>query len=176
MIECNLVFCNLERHGEAIREILNEAIENSTGLYDYQPRSKESMVGWFEAKRAGDFPVIGIESPAGELLGFGSYGTFRAWPAFKYSVEHSIYVHHEHRGHGLGEKLLIAIMDAAKEQQKHVIIGGIDSTNAASIALHEKHGFKKVGELPQVGFKFGRWLDLAMYQLVLPTPKHPTEK
>lgn len=175
MAEQQLVRCNLERHGEAIREILNEAIENSTALYDYQPRSKESMVDWFEAKRAGDFPVIGIESPAGELLGFGSFGTFRAWPAFKYSVEHSIYVHHEHRGQGLGEKLLIAIIDAAKEQQKHVIIGGIDSTNAASIALHEKHGFNKVGILPQVGFKFGRWLDMAFYQLTLETPQSPTD-
>ena len=175
MIEHNLVRCNLERHGEAIREILNEAIENSTALYDYQPRSKESMVGWFEAKRAGDFPVIGIESPAGELLGFGSYGTFRAWPAFKYSVEHSIYVHNEHRGQGLGEKLLMAIIAAAKEQQKHVLIGGIDSSNTVSIALHEKHGFKKVGELPQVGFKFGRWLDMAFYQLTLETPLRPID-
>ncbi len=175
MAEQQLVRCNLERHGEAIREILNEAIENSTALYDYQPRPKESMVDWFEAKRVGDFPVIGIESPAGELLGFGSFGTFRAWPAFKYSVEHSIYVHHEHRGQGLGEKLLIAIIDAAKEQQKHVIIGGIDSTNAASIALHEKHGFNKVGILPQVGFKFGRWLDMAFYQLTLETPQSPTD-
>jgi L-amino acid N-acyltransferase len=175
MTEQQLLRCTLERHGEAIREILNEAIENSTALYDYQPRSKESMFDWFEAKRAGDFPVIGIESPAGELLGFGSFGTFRAWPAFKYSVEHSIYVHHEHRGQGLGEKLLIAIIDAAKEQQKHVIIGGIDSTNAASIALHEKHGFNKVGILPQVGFKFGRWLDMAFYQLTLETPQNPTD-
>jgi phosphinothricin acetyltransferase len=175
MIECNLVFCNLERHGEAIREILNEAIENSTALYDYQPRSKESMVGWFESKRAGDFPVIGVESAEGKLLGFATYGTFRAWPAFKYSVEHSIYVHHEHRGQGLGEKLLAAIIEAAREQQKHVLIGGIDSSNSGSIALHEKHGFKKVGELPQVGFKFGRWLDMAFYQLMLETPQNPTD-
>jgi phosphinothricin acetyltransferase len=133
------------------------------------------MVGWFEAKRAGDFPVIGVESAEGKLLGFATYGTFRAWPAFKYSVEHSIYVHHEHRGQGLGEKLLLAVIDAAKEQQKHVLIGGIDSSNLGSIALHEKHGFNKVGELPQVGFKFGRWLDMAFYQLTLETPQSPTD-
>lgn len=175
MSELKLVSCNLEQHGDAILEILNEAIENSTALYDYQPRPKESMAGWFATKRAGDFPVIGIESPEGKLLGFASYGTFRAWPAFKYSVEHSIYVHHQHRGQGLGEKLLLAIIEAARERQKHVLIGGIDSSNLGSIALHEKHGFKKVGELPQIGFKFGRWLDMAFYQLTLETPQTPTD-
>jgi len=175
MPEQQLVRCTLEQHGSAILEILNEAIGNSTALYDYQLRSKESMVSWFAAKQAGDFPVIGIESPQGKLLGFASYGTFRAWPAYKYSVEHSIYVHHEHRGQGLGKKLLLAIIDEAKKQQKHVLIGGIDSSNLGSIALHEKHGFKKVGELPQIGFKFGRWLDMAFYQLTLDTPQYPTD-
>jgi phosphinothricin acetyltransferase len=175
MSELKLVSCNLEQHGDTILEILNEAIENSTALYDYQPRSKESMVSWFAAKQAGDFPVIGIESVEGKLLGFASYGTFRAWPAYKYSVEHSIYVHHEHRGQGLGQTLLLAIIEAAREQQKHVLIGGIDASNTGSIALHEKHGFNKVGELPQVGFKFGRWLDMAFYQLTLETPQNPTD-
>jgi phosphinothricin acetyltransferase len=175
MAENKIVECTLEQHGSAILEILNEAILNSTALYDYKSRTAEDMVKWFEFKRAGNFPVIGIESADGELLGFASYGTFRAWPAFKYSVEHSIYVHKDHRGQGLGRELLEAIIEAAKSQQKHVLVGAIDAENSGSVALHEKFGFKAVGTLPQVGFKFGRWLDLVFYQLVLETPEDPTD-
>lgn len=175
MSENKLIDCTLEHHGAAILEILNEAILNSTALYDYKPRTAEDMVNWFEVKRAGNFPVIGIESAEGELLGFASYGTFRAWPAFKYSVEHSIYVHKDHRGQGLGRELLAAIIEAARLQQKHALIGAIDAENFGSIALHEKFGFKAVGTLPQVGFKFGRWLDLVFYQLILETAENPTD-
>ena len=84
------VACTQEVHAEAILAILNEAIVNSTTIYDYKPRSLESMAGWFKAKQASNFPVVGAISTSGELLGFASYGTFRAWPAYKYSVEHSI--------------------------------------------------------------------------------------
>ena len=83
------VDCTDEQHGEAILAIFNEAIVHSTALYDYEPRTRAQMTSWFEAKRAGGFPVIGLESDAGELMGFASYGTFRAWPAYKYTVEHS---------------------------------------------------------------------------------------
>lgn len=175
MSENKLVECTLEQHGSAILEILNDAILNSTALYDYKPRTAEDMVNWFEVKKAGNFPVIGIESAEGKLLGFASYGTFKAWPAFKYSVEHSIYVHKDHRGRGLGRELLAAIIEAAKSQQKHALIGAIDAENSGSIALHEKFEFKSVGTLPQVGFKFGRWLDLVFYQLILETPDNPTD-
>lgn len=175
MSQFKFVECTLEQHGEAILEILNEAIANSTALYDYVPRTSENMVSWFAAKRAGGFPVIGIENQDGTLLGFASYGSFRAWPAYKYTVEHSIYIHHEHRGVGLGRQLLEAIIEAARKQQKHALIGGIDATNEGSIALHEKFGFQQVGLLPQVGFKFGRWLDLAFYQLNLETPIDPID-
>ena len=97
MSERIIVQCSYERHASAILDIFNEAIATSTALYDYSPRKPESMVGWFDAKRNGKFPVIGIEDQNGTLLGFGSYGTFRAWPAYKYSVEHSVYVHKNHR-------------------------------------------------------------------------------
>jgi phosphinothricin acetyltransferase len=175
MSEFSIVQCNFDNHAGAILDILNEAIENSTALYDYQARSMENMVTWFEAKRAGNFPVIGLESPAGELLGFASYGTFRAWPAYKYSVEHSIYIHKDYRDAGLGKVLLAEVIEAARRQGKHALIGGIDAANQGSIALHEKFGFKHVGTLPEVGFKFGRWLDLAFYQLTLETPMEPID-
>ena len=170
-----IVTCSVERHAEAIRDILNEAIAHSTALYDYQPRSEQSMRAWFEAKRAGGYPVLGVEDHAGTLLGFGSYGSFRAWPAYKYTVEHSVYVHRDHRGRGLGELLMRELIASARRDDLHALIGGIDAANSASIALHQRLGFRHVGTLPQVGFKFGRWLDLAFYQLLLDTPRNPVD-
>lgn len=171
-----VVQCTFDAHAEAILAILNEAIVNSTALYDYQPRTHDSMVGWFETKRAKGFPVIGIEDSAGTLLGFGSYGTFRAWPAYKYTVEHSLYVHTAHRGQGVGTILLRKLIAAARKNEFHAMIGGIDAKNTGSIALHKKFGFSHAGTLPQVGFKFGTWLDLAFYQRLLDTPAHPDEE
>lgn len=175
MSEHTLVPCTFERHADAILDIFNDAILNSTALYDYAPRTSQNMVKWFDAKHAGDFPVIGIEDTGGTLLAFGSYGTFRAWPAYKYTVEHSVYVHQDHRGKGLGRVVMQALIEAARQSDMHAMIGGIDATNSGSIALHERLGFKHVGTLPQVGFKFGRWLDLAFYQLLLETPAHPVD-
>jgi phosphinothricin acetyltransferase len=169
------VECTLEAHGEGILAILNEAIVNSTALYDYHPRPSESMLGWFEAKAAGGFPVIGIQDDAGELLGFATYGSFRPHPAYKYAVEHSVYVRADQRGKGLGRKLLARVIELAKAQGKHAMIGAIDASNSASIALHESMGFERVGTLPQVGFKFGRWLDLALMQLTFETPRDPID-
>ncbi|HEY5809787.1 MAG TPA: GNAT family N-acetyltransferase, partial [Povalibacter sp.] len=98
--------CSFQSHASAILEILNDAIVNSTALYDYKPRTMDNMVGWFKAKETGRFPVVGAVDDTGTLLGFASYGTFRAWPAYKYSVEHSIYIHQDHRGKGLGVTLM----------------------------------------------------------------------
>jgi L-amino acid N-acyltransferase len=170
-----IVQCTHERHADAILEIFNDAIVNSTALYDYKPRDAQKMVAWFEAKRAGNFPVIGVEDENGTLLAFGSYGTFRAFPAFKYTMEHSVYVHKDHRGRGLGRVIMDAVIAAARENDVHALMGAIDATNAGSIALHERLGFKHVGTLPEVGFKFGRWLDLAFYQLLLDTPANPVD-
>jgi len=171
----NFIDCTHDRHASQILEIFNEAILNSTALFDYKPRAPESMVGWFKAKESGNFPVIGIESAGGELLGFGSYGSFRAWPAYKYSVEHSVYVHKDHRGKGLGRILTQRLIAAAQDQGYHLMVGGIEATNSSSIALHEALGFTHAGTIRHAGFKFGRWLDLSFYQLILPTPVNPVE-
>jgi L-amino acid N-acyltransferase YncA len=167
--------CTLAQHGGAILEILNDAIVTSTALYDYKPRTPENMVTWFQAKQAGGFPVIGAVDDAGTLLGFASYGAFRAFPAYKYTVEHSVYVHKDHRGNGLGRVLMERIIARAREQQKHVLVGAIDIANTGSIALHEKLGFVHAGTVRQAGFKFGRWLDVGFWQLILETPAQPVD-
>lgn len=172
-----LVQCTYAGHAEAILAILNEAILHSTALYDYKARSLDSMVSWFSVKERQGFPVIGIEeSESGQLRGFASYGTFRAWPAYKYSIEHSVYVHADYRGQGLGRRLMQALIEAARANNYHCVIGGIDMENAASIALHEKLGFTQAGVIRQAGFKFGKWLDLGFYQMLLATPLHPVEE
>ena len=170
-----IVHCTYEQHARAILEIFNEAIVNSTALYDYKPRSRESMIGWFNAKDVGRYPVLGAESENGDLLGFASYGTFRGWPAYKYSVEHSVYVDKNHRGKGIGIILMRQLIASATEQQYHCMVGGIDIANSDSIAMHEKLGFTHAGTIRQVGFKFGRWLDLGFWQLLLATPTQPSD-
>ncbi|MBL9132441.1 MAG: N-acetyltransferase [Verrucomicrobiaceae bacterium] len=163
-------------HSEAIRAIFNDAIVNSTALYDYRPRTPEVMEAWFATKEAAKLPVIGALDENGDLMGFGSYGPFRPHAAYKYSVEHSIYVDARFRGRGLGKQLLQRLIGRATEQGYHMMIGVIDAQNAASMALHQRAGFEDCGSIRHAGYKFGRWLDLALYQLVLPTPEQPVEE
>ena len=167
--------CTYLAHADAILDIFNEAIVNSTALYDYQPRPLESMISWFKTKEIGNFPVIGAIDLSNKLLGFASYGTFRNWPAYKYSIEHSVYIHPDHRRNGIGLALMQQLILTATEQQYHTMIGGIDMTNTSSIALHQKLGFTHTGTIKHAGFKFGRWLDLGFYQLLLETPFEPVD-
>jgi len=169
------VTCTLPAHGAAILDILNEQIRTSTAVYEYVPRPPDWMANWFKAKEAKNFPVIGVETEAGELMGFATYGVFRDRPAYKYTVEHSVYVHQDHRRKGLGKVLMERLIVAAREQDLHVMVGGIDATNAVSIALHEQLGFVHAGTIRESGYKFGRWLDLAFYQLTLQTPRNPVD-
>ncbi len=173
--QVRLIDCSEAEYGMSILDILNEAIVNSTALYDYVPRSPEAMATWFAGKRAGNFPVVGAVDDAGTLLAFASWGTFRAFPAYKYTVEHSVYVHHAHRGRGLGKLLMLELIRRARLAELHVLIGCIDATNEGSIGLHERLGFSRCGTFNQVGFKFGRWLDAAFYQLHLDTPSQPKD-
>jgi L-amino acid N-acyltransferase len=169
VIRCDASF------SEPILNIFNEAILNSTALYDYKPRTLENMATWFDLKNKGNFPVIGLLTAAGELMGFSSYGTFRGFAGYKYTVEHSVYVATKFRGQGVGKRLLQEVISAAQEQNYHVLVGVIDSANASSIALHKKFGFTHAGTIRQAGFKFNRWLDVDFYQLILPTPSVPLE-
>jgi L-amino acid N-acyltransferase YncA len=171
----NIVSCDYERHAAAILAILNDVIAGSTALFDYKPRAPETMVEWFRVKRAHQFPVLGAVGDDGALLGFATYGTFRAWPAYKYTVEHSVYVHKDHRRRGVARALMTRLIAVAEEQSYHVMVAGIDAANAASIALHVELGFAYAGTIHHAGFKFGRWLDLAFYERALRAPAQPVD-
>ncbi len=168
----NLIQCD-RSYAEPILTIFNDAILNSTALYEYKPRTRSTMDAWFDAKEKGHYPVIGAVTDAGELMGFATYGLFRPHPAYKYSVEHSVYVDRNFRRQGIGKRLLEEIVAAARGQSYHLLIGAIDAENEVSIRLHQRCGFELAGTIRQAGFKFGRWLDLVLYQLTLDTPAQP---
>jgi len=156
-----------------ILEIFNDAILNSTCMYEYKPRTLEDMIKWYDDKVKGNYPLIGLFDKQGTLLGFGTYGPFRVRPAYKYTIEHSVYIRADMRGKGYGKILLKEIIECAIREDYHTIVAGIDADNKISIILHEKSGFEFAGTIKQAGFKFNRWLDLSFYQLILKTPIAP---
>lgn len=169
------ITCTYESHAAEILDILNDAILHSTALYDYEPRTMDKMAAWFETKAKEQYPVIGAIGNGGRLMGFATYGRFREQPAFKYTIEHSIYLHKDFRGKGIAKALMTRLESKATQQNYHVMIGAIDLENEGSISLHEKLGFAHSGTINRAGFKFGRWLDLGLYQKVLSTPSRPVD-
>ncbi len=161
-----LIDCD-ESWAHDINQIVNHTIATSCAIYDIQPRPIESTVAWLHARREARLPVKGLIDESGTFVGYGSFAVFRPFEAYVTSVEHSIYVHHEHRGLGYGRQLLLSLIDVAKDQKRHCMIGGIDSHNVASIRLHQQNGFQLCAEIKQVARKFDRWLDLHFYQLIL---------
>jgi phosphinothricin acetyltransferase len=151
---------------DTILEIVNHQILHSTSNYDYEPHDFETQKLWFEEKQAKNSPVIVAEFENGPI-GYATYGTFREKIGYQYTVEHSVYVAQEFIGKGVGKLLLAELIRLAKEQGFHVMIGAIDADNSGSIAFHEKFGFKVVGTIREVGYKFDHWLDLVFMQLIL---------
>jgi L-amino acid N-acyltransferase YncA len=153
--------------------IYNEVIRNSTAVYTEVELTAERGEAWFTAKRSGGFPFM-VARDASGITGFGTFGEFRAPPCYQHSVEHSVHVRRDRRGQGIGRSLVIELMSQAAAMRKHVMIAGIDADNAVSIKLHESLGFINVGHFHEVGFKFGRWLDLVFLQCRLPATNHLT--
>ena len=146
-----------------ILAIYNEVIRNTTAVYSDQEVTLENRERWFDAKGAQGFPVL-VATDSSGVVGFGTFGEFRAWPCYRASVEHSVHVRADFRRRGVGRALVEALIDAAAAMQKHVMIAGIDAENVNSISLHESLGFQVVGHFHEVGRKFDRWLDLKFMQ------------
>jgi L-amino acid N-acyltransferase YncA len=151
---------------QAILDIINHNIVHSTALYDYAIRNYEQQKAILDDKTNKGFPVI-VAELNGIVIGFGMYSEFRFREAYKFTVEHSVYVSENHIGKGIGKIVLSELILLAKAQGLHTMIGVIDSENQASIAFHEQFGFETVGIIKESGFKFNRWLDSVFMQLIL---------
>ncbi len=151
---------------EPTLEIYNHAVAHTTASYDYDPRPVLEHQKWYADKLEGGFPLL-VAEQGGRVVGFATFGGFRAKMGYQYTLEHSVYVHPEFQGRGVGSALMPPLIEAARAQKCHSLMAGIDSSNAGSIAFHHRYGFVEVATLREVGFKFGRWLDLTFMQLVL---------
>lgn len=150
----------------AILDIINYNILNATALYDYSIRSLAQQESILESKIQAGFPVVVAENN-GVVVGFGMYSEFRFREAYKFTVEHSVYVQQNSQGLGIGKLLLTELIQLAKKQGLHTMIGVIDAENQNSIDFHHQFGFKTVGVIKESGFKFNRWLDSVFVQLIL---------
>lgn len=151
---------------QAILDLINHNILHSTALYDYNIRSYEQQQTILQEKISKKFPVIVAELD-GQVVGFGMYSEFRFREAYKFTVEHSVYVNEVFHGKGIGKLLLQELITLARKQKRHTMIAVIDAENQASVAFHEKFGFKTVGIIKESGYKFDRWLDSVFMQLIL---------
>jgi L-amino acid N-acyltransferase YncA len=158
-----------------ILAIYNEVIRNSTAVYSEEEFTPARGETWFDTKIGNGFPMI-VARDASGITGFGTFGEFRAWPCYRHSVEHSVHVRLDRRGQGIGRALVVELMARAAAMGKHVMIAGIDADNAVSVRLHRGLGFTNVGHFHEVGFKFGRWLDLVFMQCILPPTVDSTVK
>ena len=149
-----------------ILKVVNYEIEHTTAIYDYDKRNLQDQTAWFEKKKKEKMPVI-IAEENGQVIGFGTFGIFRPWDGYQFSVEHSIYLDKNSRGRGSGKKIMKELIHLARERGFHTMIAGIDANNAKSIKFHQDFGFMEVGRFNQIGYKFEKWLDLIFMQLFL---------
>ena len=147
-------------------EILNAAILNSTAVYEYETWSLDKMSVWYESRLSEGFPLIVFEEE-NKVVGYATFGAFRKRVAYRFTVEHSVYVHEKFRARGMGKELLTELISLAISHGARSMIGVVDATNARSIAFHKKHGFQEAGLLREVGHKFDMWLDIALLQRML---------
>ena len=156
-----------ENELSAIMEIYNDAVLTTTAIWNDTLVDLNNRMEWFAARKQRGFPVI-VAVKDGVVAGYASYGDWRAFDGYRHTREHSVYVHKDARGSGIGKLLMQAVIEHATGNDVHVLIGAIEAENTASIRLHESLGFRVVGRFSEVGTKFGRWLDLTCMELKLP--------
>ena len=157
----------------ALLDLHNNAVRELRAIWTDRLDTLEDRRNWLEGRRAAGLPVIVAVDEHGGLIGYSSYGPFRAKEGYRLTMEHSIYVNQTAQGKGIGKALLADLIERAKAAGVHVLVGAVDADNAASLALHARFGFTETGRLPQVGFKFGEWLDLVFMTLILDTAPAP---
>lgn len=156
-----------------ITRIYNDAVANTTAIWNDTPVDVTNRAAWCADRQRLGYPVLVALAGDGTVAGYASFGDWRAFDGFRYTVEHSVYVRADQRGSGTGRALMLALIACARKIGKHAMVAAIEADNIGSIRLHESLGFQRVGLLPQVGAKFGRWLDLAFLQLTLDDRPEP---
>ena len=149
-----------------ILEIFNYNIVHSTAIYLYEEQTLAERLAWFDAKVEAGEPVFVYEVD-GQIAGYATYGKFRPYVAYQYTIEDSVYVHENFQRRGIAKQLMVRLIEEAKVSRYKTMIACIDASNDGSKQMHEKLGFIHSGTLENVGFKSGKWLDLDLYQLNL---------
>jgi L-amino acid N-acyltransferase YncA len=157
-----------DHDAEATRQIYNLEVSTSTVTFDLVPRSLDEQRRWIGA-RSGAHVVVVAEDAAngGEIVGFGSLSPWHDRPAYKTSVEDSVYVRRDHQGRGVGKTLLAELVRVGRAHGFHAVFARIVGGHESSVALHRSLGFEVVGTEREVGRKFGRWLDVVVMELLL---------
>jgi len=162
---------------EAVRSIYNSLFDTTTIAWTEEEQTAEQRLAWFSRQTERGFPVL-VADDGGAVVGFAAYGDFRGagkWLGYRYTVEHTIHVRESHWGAGVGRLLLRALIERARAQGMHAMVGAIDGENEASVRFHERLGFTEVARMPEIGVKFGRWLDLILMQLIVTPMSRPPD-
>lgn len=157
----------IEADAQSIMGIYNDAVLNTTAIWNEVTVDVDNRRHWMRERHRLGYPVLVAVDGSDRVLGYASFGDFRAFDGYRHTVEHSVYVHQSARRAGIACALMVALIARARGLGKHVMVGAIEAGNGASIALHLKMGFEHCGSMKEVGTKFGRWLDLALLQLKL---------
>ena len=156
----------------AIAGIYNDAVLHTTATWDERTVTAAERLEWLRQRKQQKYPVL-VATLGDTVVGYASLGPFRQWSGYRYTVENSIFITQNHRGKGLGKRMLGALIDEAEALGMHCIIAAVDASNHTSLRLHTSQGFKQVAQIPEAGYKFGRWLDLVLMQRLIPQGPQP---
>lgn len=150
----------------AIRDIYNYEVLHGVATFDIETKSLEDRLQWFRETNQHPQIVIVAEDEGG-VVGWGCLHKYHTRAAYRFTTEDSVYIHHEHRGRGVGKAILARLVEIARERGFHTVLAGVSEGNEVSIRLHRAFGFEVWGVQRQVGYKFERWLDVTWLQLML---------
>jgi phosphinothricin acetyltransferase len=159
----------VEEDFDQITEIYNEILMSSTAVYSDSPATREDRIAWWKGRLAQGYPVL-VASIGSHIAGFTSFGDFRSWPGYRFTVEGTLHIHSGSRGKGIGTQLMKALLLRAKALGKHTMIAGVDAENVASLGFLDRFGFQRAGCLREVGYKFDRFLNLIFLQYWITPP------
>lgn len=156
----------LPADAEAIARIYNHFILNSVSTFEEQVITPQAIEERMQKISAASLPWLVAESSS-KIVGYAYASGWKDRSAYRYSVECSVYIDPDSLGVGIGSKLYETLLADLRQKKVHAVIGGISLPNEASARLHEKFGFRKVAHFKEVGYKFGQWVDVGYWQLVL---------